>query len=427
MKFKKLLLISFILSLPYNNFPYGIGGTLTPLALIPGSVFIFLSFVNFCLRGVFKFNKNLLLLVVVFVYFIIITIFNDIRFYEYFVKQKIVSPWFRTFQFIIYSLISIISFYIGYRALQYIRSFNKLIKIILYAYIPSLVFGILEIITNNHSILNLIRKFFASTQFPDGYYRIYLLTTEPSWAGFDMISYVIPITMYLLLKERSKIYLVLLIIELVIFLEIKSLLAAIVFAILFVAYFLVSIIYEKKVLSLLIAFFTIVIFLIGLHIFRDIYWDRFQDFLQGNDSSALTRTVTYIIAVKILINEPMIGVGFRNSGYFYTEYINPLLLSHPLIRDWADFWSKRFPDIKSTMFEIVASVGVQGIVFFTFFLTSIIKKILFIKDREALLLFLMIFLASFIGSFSLNLIGYPIFWFFIGLLYKFSGKRNKDV
>lgn len=420
MNAKKFLLIIFIFSLPYNNFPYGVGGTLTPLSLMPGAVFILLSFFKFCLRGILKINRSLVILSVVFLYFVVVTIFNDIRFYEYFINQKIISPWFRTFQFIIYSFISLIAFYIGYKSLDYLNPLNKILRFILYAYIPSIIFGILEIITDNHHILNLIRGFFASTRFPDGYYRIYLLTTEPSWAGFDIVTFVIPITLYLFSIYGNRVYLLLLLIELLILIEIKSMLGIIVFVSLLFVYLFFSISYKRRIIPLIISSLMIVIFLSSLYFFKDAYLERFQKFLEGGDSSALTRTVTYIIATKVFINEPIMGVGFRNSGYFYSEYIDPLLLTYPLIRDWADFWSKRFPDIKSTIFEILASMGVQGIIFVVIFLFFIAKKIWTLKDEDLSLLFLMIFIASLIGSFSLNLIGYPIFWFLIGLLQKLS-------
>jgi O-antigen ligase len=421
-----ILILAIIFTLPYNNFPYGVGGTLTPLSLIPIFFFNIYIFFSSLLKGYLRVNKAIFFIFLAFIVFILLTILDDIYFYDFFISQKITSPIFITLQFIIYSFISIGSLISGYFALKYYKSIDKILKFILYAYMPSLMFGILELILNNHHLLNVIRSFFASTKFPDGYYRIYLLTTEPSWASFDLVTFILPISLYLFYKKRNFFYLLIFFITFIILIFIKSLLGFITISL---SIFILLILFFRKLIFNLKIFIPIVgftfLFFVSIFFFKDIYIERLNKVMHWGDSSSITRIITYFVSIEVFKAYPFIGVGFRNSGYFYPQIVSdkyPELLSINLISDWSDYYSKRFPYIKSTFFEILSSAGIIGILTLIIFLLYILMKIksfYYVKK----VLFSYIIIASLIGSFSMILIGYPIFWFICGIIISYKERR----
>ncbi|MBZ4644145.1 MAG: hypothetical protein JG767_1754 [Deferribacteraceae bacterium] len=425
--FERIIIILFIFALPYNNFPFIQSGTLKPLVVLPILIYITFKIAQESMQPsthhINKLDKQVLTMFIVFHFISLVMLGWN---YEYMLAQKQTSPLVRYIQFFIYSFISLASYYIGSRAIRLIGLKSSLHYILL-SFGPSLIIGVFQIITKNSRFINQIRSFFVSTQYPDGYYRIHLLTTEPSHAAIDLVVFIIPITLYCLQESKNKIgYGILLTIQLLLVFYTKSILGVI---LLFGLCSIVLVLNLKlKYFSRLfqglifIAFVGVILYFSGVTPISkndiDYFTHRLTKSINNADESAITRTASYEVAYNIFREYPILGIGFRNAGYYYKDFINKQYLNIGLIRDWGQKDSPRFADIKSTFLEVLVASGIIGSLFFIKFYLKILSFIKKIKCASLVdsKLFLVIVGMSIVCSFSISLIGYPYFWFVIGII-----------
>jgi O-antigen ligase len=419
---QKSILILFILCLPYNNFPFINDGALKPLSIVPLFVYIFYRILFYVKTKEIRIGLFDKWLIFIFIYYLFSSLIVTWLNYSELLELKKVSPIYRWNQFLLYVFISLGSYFIGKKIIKY-YSVTNVFKILVIAFLPSIMFGLIEILTHNNNIVLKFRELFTTTIYPPGYYRVLLLTTEPSWAAFDLVVFLIPITAYLFIKERKLRYIILLAIELLLLIMTKSLLGFILLGFFLVFVFLFNFnvrTFKKSILFFLaiIVVFPLLLNWINKYDEISIIESRLNSFIQNEDYSGLTRTASYEVALNIFKEYPIFGVGFRNAGYFYGKYINPEYLYMPLISDWANPFSTRFPDNKSTLLEILASSGIMGTVPLLFILVLISKQMRNLKKLDPLVgqYFIIIMLLACIGSFSIMLIGYPLFWFILGLI-----------
>jgi hypothetical protein len=428
----KFILIFFILCLPYNNFPFINSGTLKPLSIVPLIFYVFYQIVFYVKTKEIRISTFDKWLIFTFVYYLISSLIVTWINHNELLEWKKISPIFRWAQFLLYVFISLGSYFIGKKIMKFYPVTN-VFKILVISFIPSIVYGLIEILTHNNNMVLKFRELFTTTIYPPGYYRVFLLTTEPSWAAFDLVVFLIPITAYLFIKERKLRYIILLTIELLLLVMTKSLLGFILLGVFLSLVFLFN--FNVRTFKKNILFFLAIIVVLPL-LFNwiiksdeySIVESRLNSFKQNEDESSLTRTASYEIALNIFKEYPIFGVGFRNAGYYYGKYINPKYLYIPLISDWANPFSPRFPDIKSTLLEILASSGIMGTVPLLFILVLISKQIRNLIKLDPLVrqYFIIILLLACIGSFSIILIGYPIFWFILGLIMNIN-KREVEL
>lgn len=431
-KLVSIILIIFILFIPYNNFPYIDAGTLKPLTIFPATLYIIYIILITIKRKKIVFNNFDLVLALLFIFYFLITIINTLMNYDYLVNNKAINPLERNIQFLFFLFISFTSYLIGKKSIE-VFGIRRTLSYFLIAFLPSLLFGVAEILSNNHNNLNFIRSFFTSTIYPANYYRVYMLTTEPSWAAFDLSAFIIPVTFYFYKTSSNKrfTFLLLILVEFIILLFTKSLLGMI----LIVIFLLVNIFmflkdervkkFKSQILTSL-SLGTVLLFYLFIFGENNILLSRFTDFINNTDISASTRTISYETAFKIFLDNPLSGIGFRNFGYYYSDYLDPAYNNINLVADWADKYSVRFADVKSTIIEIIVSSGLIGAIITFFVIVIIIKKLSMVKKKDISLYILLItvFIISLAGSFSISLIGYPAFWFFLGLLIKSSSMND---
>lgn len=423
------MLLVFIFALPYNNFPFYTGGTLKPLALVPILGFIVIWFIKGIANSKFKLNSLDKILIFMFYFFFFTSLIMMWVNFDYMSNVKSISPIIRYIQFVFYSIISVGAYFIGKKSLD-IYDIDRLLKTILIAFFPSFLIGTLQVVTNNAPFLNTIRSLFATTVFPTGYYRVMMLSTEPSHAAIDLITYTIPITVYFIQKNsKKKLSYILLLLQIFLLILTKSTLGYILmvcFAILHLFNTLKNRGIKKAsryaflVVLIIITFYISDVYLMNSRN-TDFFLMRIQKSIALTDESSNTRVASYEVALKAFFDYPIIGIGFRNAGYFYAKYVNPNFLKYFLIRDYTSVSSSRFADVKATVLEILVSSGIIGFSVFLVFCVVLFKYMKKIKYQSfnLYLLFTELIILTLLGSFSYSIFGFPIFWFITGGISKY--------
>ena len=197
-----MLLAISVLLLPYNNLPIFHAGTLKPLSalvIVPvAGLFLLrraLATKQLRFRGFdVAFVGMLLTFVAINLAHLALGVPD---------QTKPQSAWQRTAELLLFTLVTAASYVVGRRA-GWKLSTRRFALLVLIAFTPSLVVGILQVLTHNGAFTQQLRHVVTSTSYPQGYYRIALLTTEPSWAAFDLSALVLPFTLVALVESRTR-------------------------------------------------------------------------------------------------------------------------------------------------------------------------------------------------------------------------------
>ncbi len=413
----KVLLGLLILTLPYTNFPLGVSATRSPMAILLLPLVSLVLFLGYLRRSNFKiylrsldfaFDSKMLFYYVATVIGLLILLFNGNL-------SKNISPITRFIQFNLYFFIQVSAYYAGkYIAKNYeTKAFFNLLVI---SFLPSIVIGILQIVTANAGIIKDIRSLVTSTDFPVGYYRVTMLTTEPSFAAFDIAGVLLPIGLFFFTIGKRAYGGTLIIVCLILLMFTQSIVGIIMLVSLFII--IMTMIKKYRLLSVSIAVLGIVLAVSVNPVSLERIGTIMLVVSEGDyliEESSATRLVSYLASINVWLENPVIGVGFRNLGYYYADSIPDEFLSYPSVKDWADYYSSRFAEDNSYILGILSSSGIIGAILSYRFFSKLIRcssSIKTVKSEERI--FLIMILLGLLGSFAINIFGLPTYWILIG-------------
>jgi len=344
-----------IFTLPYMNFPFVSAGTIKPLALLPLSLVALIDIKMY-------FKKSSVIFFVIFFILILYSLFLSFTLSdEVFNNKPLRGQYVGLIQFILLGFFSYLAYYMGRFIIPHYIDLKQFLKFTILAYYPSLIFGIIHILTVNFGLQNpifSIRSFVSTTVFPADYYRNMMLTVEPSFAAADLMVIMLPISLMSFYKMRnifSAITLVLVIINL---LGTKSGLGFVMLASTVIFLILINF---NRLKSIILYIFPLVLFSLVAISSSDYIVNRMLKAEGQTDQSMATRYVSYSVGKDIFLDNPL-GVGYANEGFYYAEYLPDEYTKLPLFSDWIDPESKRFPDIKSILIKFLVSFGIIGII-----------------------------------------------------------------
>lgn len=399
------LVVLVILTLPYMNFPFTSAGLLKPLSLLP------LFFISLMYKNIY-FNRNfyifLIILLLLILYSLYLTYIIPLDILD---NKPLRNQYIGLLQFIIFGFYSYIAFYIGKYVIPKYLHENNFYKIFLLAYYPSLIFGVIHVVTINIGMENpifFIRNIFASTVYPATYYRNMMLTAEPSLAAIDLMLIILPIALMYYFNKKSFFSFLTLLLLLINLLGTKSGLG---YFIMLISLLFLVVNKINNIKSIFI--YVIPMLLVSLLILKNSSYIteraiKISVNYENDDileESFATRYIPFFIAKDILLNNPM-GIGYSNEGYYFREYLPEEYFGFPLFNDWIDPNSTRFPDLKSSISKFIIAFGLIGIILLSYILYKLLNII--IKTKNAIIKLFLINI--FVVSLTFSIIGYiPIF------------------
>lgn len=432
-----------IMLLPYDSFGM-IGGHLrpisTPVLLLLLCLFLLnhnqiVSRGNVCDKQFFK-------IVASFVFVSIIGAVNSM-FQNFVYNPDGETPVLRLLQFMVFILITVGAYIAGKVASgMYVPA--RLLELILQSFILPCIFGLIQIITNNHSVVIKISSVISAGVYPEGYGRIWLLFSEPNIAGVYLSGIIIPIVLCTgLLSGWVKIIVFgLACIELYCT---RSITGYILFAFAILVIFLGSSKYNK-LLFLLALIIVPVIVLISLSLvisgnemvdarilkLASILIDGGLEAIEAGEieSSAASRYISQFAAIRVGLENPLFGIGFRQFGFYYPSFVPDTYFFSEEFRSIL-FGSATFrlTDVKSFHLDIFSSCGFLITAYFFYWQFRVFKKISSLGSLESkeVAAFKVIYLLVNIGGFiSIPMIGLPFIWFLSGYISNGSDVKNMN-
>jgi hypothetical protein len=360
-----------------------------------------------------------------------------------FLEWKGISKYNEFFITVITLLMAFLSLYIGENFGNKFFKLENFIKISFISFILPAFIGILEII--NYYILNMkitsfinaFMSFFSYKLSIPG--RVSMLTLEPSWAGDILVLFYIPLFLSIILykenfkKRISLISFLFLITSIILLFFTKS--AGAITAFIFMIFYLLiprikKQIYHKEIIKIIIFLMIILIVLVFTtdinHIFGRFY-NIFKTLTTSriSDGSAFVRSAYWYGGLMVFINNPIMGVGWGSSGFYFPEFIPEKMK----IGEVALYLSEELaviPNIKSLLIRIMAESGIIGLVIFSVFIFKVFQKTKDSYDyssNNVIKLFVRLsILGLLVESFSIDTFGFIYPWLQIGLL---IGLRNR--
>lgn len=428
------LVVLSILLLPYSNFPFVQMGSLKPLAaviLVPTAVFLVArgAVVSRSIRlrpGDVAFGLVLASIVLVSLLHLAVGVPDSTK------PQSALQ---RYAELLLFVGITWASFVVGRWAASRIAP-ARFARLVLLAYMPSLLVGFLQVLTHNGHATQAIRHILTSGDYPVGYYRIAMLTTEPSWAAFDLCAIVIPVSIAVLFSargwlERSAMWL-LLAGELGLVIATKSALGIVLLISLASFVFLAR--PSRGTVAVGVTAILVALVVLGGSValtkqtpYLVARYDRLASSVFSGaawEESAATRLVSYQVGVRAFLEHPLLGVGFRNEGFYYSSLVPASDLRYPLIRNWANPLSARFADVKAFPLAVMSGGGL-AVLLPCLWLSTIIGLAILRASRSRLLLGLAASLVvAFIGSLSIDILGLPAPWLVLGYVLVVVDRRE---
>ena len=360
--------------------------------------------------------------------YIIVTIIGWVGLEYNPMRLKEFPPFLRFAQSFTFVLISLMAYFTGKFAAKRL-SFARFAGVMLVAFIPSLVVGLIQGLTVNGEFITKLSHVMTAADLPVGYYRAYLMTLEASWAGFDVVVFVMPLTLYFYFQKPGPLFLGLFIVELLVLYFINSsgsfLLAAVLIAL--------FIIFSKKSAKTYLALLLMMLLGVGWATFQPIMFERLINVGQSLavsdtiEESGATRIISQQASIEVFKENPLIGVGLRNFGYYYPLYIPDVYLKMPLFSEYADP-KERVMDVKSYFLDMLAATGLIGILFTGVFYARLANGLKQIRARFPYehRYIVIILLTALAGGLSITLLGYPAYWIFLGYIAAFSQRSDSS-
>lgn len=300
-----------------------------------------------------------------------------------------------------------------YRQFGFSETVNFIFRIIAIAYLPALVFGIVELCSIygiiDPAINSDIMPYFGAWQ-PD---RIYITSREASWASVHML---IAVCAYFhcLIVFRKPLYIPPLIIALFLFLMTKSMqgvLILVVGMILYIVWYCCTCGSWKRA-SLVIVGSCVVALLgyFGMYAVMSMqpgyyYAQRFLSInslhsvvdLIYQDSSSFTRLVSPVIGVTMMMDNLPFGIGGCMYAEYYPELIDacfPWAIQHPEVSAFYSGYAEASPFCLYT--RLMAEFGFFGLFFVFALISGVWRKLLNLskmKGSATLSMFVLIMLA----------------------------------
>ena len=195
------LVVLSILLLPYSNFPFVHMGSLKPLAavvLVPTALVLVIS--GAVLSKSLRLRRSDVAIAVVLAGMVLVSLLHLAIGVPDLTKPQ--SAFQRFAELLLFVVLTWSSVVVGRWAAARFAP-ERFARLVLLAYVPSLVVGFLQVLTRNGHATQALRHILTSGDYPVGYYRIAMLTTEPSWAAFDLCAIVIPVSITVLFSARG--------------------------------------------------------------------------------------------------------------------------------------------------------------------------------------------------------------------------------
>ncbi len=432
-----------LLTIPFDSFPFIKGGYIKPLSIIPMAIMIFLVFLTVLIgkKKIFI-NKS----DIIFIFFTLYIFVNSL--FQLIVLQNAVSESgitpLRRFLEVLYFLPLIIVFYFTPRlAILDIKKLEKTFKWLILAFVIPLCWGILQSIFIlakwdwYNSIFGTINQSLANKTGVIGS-RIALFSAEPSAASYQLVFLLFPILTICLHFDFSffrKIKIPFMIISLESLLLLTALFCLVMTvsltgffsAMFFLLFYFIIFLKKKKFYKIIVKFLLIIIILIIItySYFQDLINRLNSIFLIDNfnivsslikDGSLAARATSWVVGIKEFLMNILIGVGFRNTMFYYTD----------LVPDWAYqfievqlYLTSSNPTPKGFFQGILGELGLIGLGLFIILYIGLIQGLRKIKPESNLLnvikysLFFNLLLIIPIGT-STDF-SHPYFWFIFGI------------
>jgi len=134
------------------------------------------------------------------------------------------------------------------------------------------------------------------------------------------------------------------------------------------------------------------------------------------------RTFYWSAASRVYNENPLVGVGLGNAGFFFPEYMPALSWSFPEVVDVLRDGTSMFPNPKNLWLRLLAETGIVGFTFFIVWILCIFSRA-WKLSRERTSYFRAIGLAGILGcavlvveGFSIDTFGLPYMWVLFGLV-----------